>query len=152
MEGEQGDLDQEGQGESQEAPELDVLGKRVFEKLEVVETFYLVGHVDQGHQHEKRAQHRVEDEFNGGLDPIGPAPDSDQEKSGNQHQFPKEVKKKKVGCHQGADHGGFQQQQRGVITPDVFLDTAEASQHHPGSEEGGQQDQPKGKPVQTQAV
>lgn len=122
VQGKKGNLDQESQGEGQETPELDILGKMVLQKDRVVETVGLVGDIKQGHQHQKGPEEGEEDELHRGFDPSRAAPDPDQEKNRDQHQLPEEIKKKKIPRGQGSQHGRFQKKQAGEITADVFLD------------------------------
>src|SRR5581483_4020085 len=101
-------VNEKGHGESQETPELHILGKGMFEDLDVVEAFHFVGHVDQRHQHEQGSEHGEENEFHGGFHPVGSAPNTNEKKSGDEHEFPEDVKEEKVRRGQGSDNGGFQ--------------------------------------------
>ena len=66
---------------------------------------------DDRHQHQDRAEHGVQNEFQRGVDAPLVAPDADQEIHRDQHHFPEQEEEEQVERDEDADHAGFQHQQ-----------------------------------------
>ena len=145
VEREQRRLDREGQGEGQEDPSAGVdreglaLGQR--DQVEGDRVARLPGgQDDQGQdadQHQGRAQHRVEEELEGGvhLAPVAPAPD--QEVHRDQDDLEHDEEDEEVQGQERPQAAGLEQQQPGVVRLGVVArvgrqhgDREQAQGHH----------------------
>ena len=95
----------------------------------VVERAGLVVEIDDAHQHQGRARHGVEEEFDGGINPAFVTPDPDQKVHGNQRDFPEYKEQEEVEGAEYADQSEFQQQQECEELFDVFVDGPPGEQH-----------------------
>src|SRR5213593_2422818 len=74
------------------------------------------------HQHEHRADHRVEHELHRGVDPVGAAPDPDDEVHRDQHRLPEHVEQEEVEADEDPEHPGLEDQHRRHELLDAVLD------------------------------
>ena len=74
---------------------------------------------DDGHQHQYRSDHGIEDKLHRRVNAPLSAPNPNQEVHRDEHHFPKNVKQKEVQRGENADHAAFQQQHE----DEVFLQT-----------------------------
>ena len=63
-------------------------------------------------QHQDRAEQRVEEEFEGRVDPARAAPDADDQEHRDQAAFEEQIEQHEVERREGADHQRFQKQER----------------------------------------
>ncbi len=63
------------------------------------------------HQHQDRAEHCVQHEFQRGIDAPPVSPDADQEIHRDQHHFPEQEEQEQVERNEDADHSGFENEQ-----------------------------------------
>ena len=74
-------------------------------------------HREDGDKHEQAAHQRVQKEFYRGIFLARPAPDSDQEVHGHEHDFPEHVEQEEIKGHKYAEHAGFKQEKESEIGP-----------------------------------
>ena len=73
-------------------------------------------------EHEDRAGHGVEHEFNGGVDAALVAPDADEQGHRDEHDFPEEEEEEKVEREENADDADFEHQQHDKKFFDSVMD------------------------------
>jgi len=81
--------------------------ERQFMEIQDFEAVGLVVHVDQGDQHEHRAQEGIQEKLEGGVNPARSTPDADDEKHRDQHRLEKHVKQNGVQRGEHPDHQPF---------------------------------------------
>ena len=67
---------------------------------------------DDAGQHQQRADDRVNDELDSGVDAALAAPDADEQVHRHEHDFPVEIEEEQVHRHEDADQAGFERQNR----------------------------------------
>ena len=67
-------------------------------------------------QHQRTAEHRIQEKFDRSIFPPRPTPDANQEIHRQQHQFPEDEEQEEVHGAENARHGRIQQQEQGEIT------------------------------------
>ena len=75
-----------------------------------------VEHEDR-HQHQQRADHREQEELDGGVDPARPAPDPDDEVHRDQHHLPEHVELEEVQRDEGAEHARLEEEHEEDVAP-----------------------------------
>ncbi len=103
-------------------------------------------------QHERRAEHRIDEEFHRGINPPVVAPDADQERHRDQHHFPEKEENEKVQRQEHADDADFQQQQHHVEFLDAVMHALPRSQHADRRQQRGQDHQEHADPIHAQVV
>ena len=114
VEGEQRNLDSEGNEERQEQKHL--LGRiqseaTAFEQLQYGRVIESVGSgvdIEDRHEHQGRAGHRVEEEFHGRIDAALVSPNSDEEVHRHEADFPEYEKQKQIHRQKYADQTEFE--------------------------------------------
>ena len=131
---EERNFDGKGQEERAEEPEFGVRRKQDVAALQTRCEFRQIEGANQhvssaeivepqdGDQHQDGAEHRVQNEFHGGVDAAVVAPDADQEIHGDERQFPEDEEEEQVERDENADHGRFDYQQRDEEALHVFVD------------------------------
>ena len=109
-------------------------------------------HVDQRDQHEHRAEEGIQEELDGGVHPVRPAPDADDDEHRDQHRFPEHVEKHRIQGGEHADHHTFHHQEGRHVLRRLVLDDLPAGDHHQDRDKGGKQDQRHRDAVHTQVV
>ena len=84
-------------------------------------------HVDHGDQHQHRAEQGVEEEFVARLDPLGAAPDADDQVHRDQAAFEEDVEQEQVLRREDAEHQRLHQQEGGHIFGHALLDRRASS-------------------------
>ena len=108
------DLDGEGYEEGQEQQGLFDVGQRNFSAGEqvqddgIVEGTRLEIQVQNGGQHQHRAGHGVQEEFDGGVDAAVVPPDANEEVHGHEADFPEYVEEEEVERDENTDEPEFQ--------------------------------------------
>ena len=154
-----GHLDGEGEGEGEEeealaAPARDhpardhrqIVGEHAGGRpvLEVED--------EDGHEHEERAHQRVEDELDGGVHAVGPAPDPDDEVHRDEHGLPEDIEEKEVEGHEHAQHARLQQEHGdGELFP-APLHGVPRGEEGQGHQEGGEEHEEQADAVHPQVV
>ena len=110
MKGEQRHLDRKRNGERQKEPHLglwrDVEAVQP-EKIECVGTggrTVEIGQAEDGDEHQHAPRHRVEHEFDGGVDTPVVAPDPDEEVHRDEHRIPEHVEQEQIERDEDPDH------------------------------------------------
>src|SRR5262249_3082278 len=83
-----------------------------------------IGEVEgkQSNQDEHAAQEGIQEELDGCIFPVRPAPNANKEVHRQQHDFTKDVKQEKVQRQEGTKHACFQDQKQHAIAADVLGD------------------------------
>ncbi len=143
-------FDREAEEERQEHPPLQV--ERHVQAMELGD----VERVDAGdavvveverqnaEQHDDAADQRVEEELDRRVEPVGAAPDTDQEIHRHQHHFPEQEEQQEIERHERAKHAGLQHQQEDVVLLDALFDRGPRRQCGDRPHHRGQQDQQDG--------
>ncbi len=146
-------LDGEGRKEGEENQRLRAAVERQRVPGGDVETAAsLVVQVDQGHQQEQRAQQRVEEKLERGVDLVRAAPDADDQVHRDQRGFEKDVKQHAVQRREHADHEAAQDEEGAHVLVDAAGDDFPARDDHDDGDEGGQQHEPERDAVHAQVV
>ena len=104
------------------------------------------------HEHQDRAEHRVQHEFQRGVNAAAVAPDANQEVHRDQHHFPEQKEQEQVERNKDADHSCFEHQQRNKKALRAPVDRFPGGQHRDGREERGEQDQKQADAVDAKVV
>src|SRR5712671_2064453 len=107
---------------------------------------------DDADEHENRAGHGVQHEFDGGVDAPLVSPDADQEIHGDQHDFPEQEEEKEVKREKHADDADFEHQQHDEEFFDAVVDAVPGGQHGDGSKERGEDDQEQVDAVESEVI
>ena len=104
------------------------------------------------HQHQDRAEHRVQNEFHRGVDAALVAPHADHEIHRDQHQFPEDEEEEQIERDENADHGRLDHQQRDEEALHVFVDRFPGAENGDRREERGEQDEKQADAVHAEVV
>jgi hypothetical protein len=164
VEREHRDLDGEGQEERQEGQHLEVLaegagrGKRL--ELFVVESarprarrgLVREGRGQDRHQHQQRADERVQHELHRRVDAVRAAPDADDQVHRDQDQLPEDVEEEEVEGDEDADHADFEDQEGDHVLLHADLDRPEAGEDADPAQRRRQGDHQHAQAVDAQLV
>ena len=104
-------------------------------------------------QHQDRAEHRVQDELEGGVIFAPVPPDSDQEVHRDQHQLPEHVKQKQIDRQQRAQQAHLEHQHEKTELARPGLDIAAARiKHREREQHRRQQHQEQADPVHPEVI
>ncbi len=103
-------------------------------------------------QHEDRAGHRVEDEFDGGVDAAVVAPDADEQVHGDEHDFPEKEEEEEVEGEEDADDADFEKEDGDEKFFDALLDAAPGTEDGDDGEERGQDDEEEADAVRAEVI
>ena len=92
------------------------------------------------HQHQQRAGHGVDEELDGGVEPVGAAPDPDDEIHRDQHDLEEDVEQEEVEGDEDADQAGEQREHQRVEPALLLRDVAPAAEHADGHQGGREKD------------
>src|SRR4029077_6970815 len=158
VQGEERHLDGEGQEEGGEEEKLGSHRERYLAAHEhglylrqIKRTAELI-EPDHGHEHQNRAEHGVNNEFDRGVDAAFVPPDSDQEVHGDEHGFPEKEEEKKIERNKDADHAGFEHQQADEEAAYALVDGFPGTEDSHGREEGGQQDEEQADAIDAEVI
>ena len=98
-------------------------------------------HRHDGEQHQHRAEQRVEEELEAGIDPARAAPDADDEEHRDQAALEEQIEQHQVERGEGADHQRFQHQKRDHVFLHARLDRGPARQDAERHQRGGEDDE-----------
>ena len=129
-------LDREGEEEAGEGEELERRVEAEAAQRLVVERagprargdLVGVGHAQDRDEHEQRADERVEDELDRGVDAVGAAPDADDQVHRDEHELPEDVEEEHVEREEHADHADLEHQEGDHVLLHALLDRPEAGQ------------------------
>ncbi len=103
-------------------------------------------------QQQNAACQRIQEELDGGVQPVRSAPHSDEKIHRDQHRFPEHIEQDEIQCREDADHGGFHNEQHGHEAADPRFDRAPGDRDTERHEHGRHQDERQADPVQPQMV
>ena len=148
MEREHGDFHRERDRERNEEPDLRRRAERgVVQDLVVGEAGMsreirrLRAEVDDADEHQHRSGHRIQEEFETGVEPALPAPHPDDQVHRHQHQFPHHEEQHEVERHEDAEHAGREHHEQRVVAVDLLADARPPAQHGERHQERGEQHQ-----------
>ena len=104
------------------------------------------------HQHQNRAEHRVQNEFQRGVNSPFVAPDADQEIHRDQHHFPEQEKQEQIERDEDADDAGFKHQQRDKEAFYALINRFPGRQDRNRRQQRGQQHQEQAEAVDAEVV
>ena len=107
---------------------------------------------DERQQHQYRAQERVEEELEGGIDPPRAAPDADDEEHRNEHALEEDIEEEEVEGAERAHHQGLEHQERDHVFAHAQLDRVPAREDADGRKEARQQNEEQRDPVDPHTV
>ena len=145
-------LDREGDHEGEEYPGLLLCAQPQRVQVCQLEAAALDVQVDQGHQHQHRAEEGVQEELHCRVDPTRTAPHADDQEHRHQHRFEEHVEQDRVGGGEDAHRHALQDQERGHVLVHALVDHAPGADQGQHAHQGGQQDQGDGDAVGTQVV
>jgi hypothetical protein len=143
VEGEDRDLDREGQREGREDP---ALGRGV----ERAGTLEQLGHAraarapherQHAHEHDEAARDRVEEELQRRVEPVLAAPDADQEVERHEAHLPEEVEEHEIERDEHAQHPGLHHEQPDQELLHALVHVAVGAEHDQRHQQHGQRDQ-----------
>ncbi len=105
-------LDREGSEKCQPGPGLQVARHRGVHQGRNVGGAGIPVQRHDRQQHQDRAQQRVEEKLEGGIDPARPTPHSDDQEHRDQAAFEEQIEQHEIERAEGADHQRFQEQKR----------------------------------------
>ena len=94
---------------------------------------------DDGQQHQHRAEQRVEEELEGGVDAPLAAPHADDQEHRDEDAFEEDVEQRQVERAEHADHEGLEHEERDHVFLDANLDRFPARQDADRRQQGRQQ-------------
>ena len=156
VEREDGNLDGEGDQESQRNPPQSLrregsVGEEGLELNEVEGVRFGVEPKD-GDQKQRGGNKGVEEELDGGGSTAVGAEHRDENRHGHQGQLPETVIEEQIEGDEDADHGGLLQEEEEIELAGAGLDGAPGDEDADGSEERGEQNQPQGKAVDAEVI
>ena len=92
-----------------------------------------------GHQHQERAGHGIDEELDGRVEAVGAAPYPDDEIHRDQHHLEEDVKEKQIEGDKDADQAGQERKHQGVEPPLPPGDGGPACQHAERHHDRGEQ-------------
>ncbi len=158
MEGEDRHLDGEGQAERSEEPELLLQAQGSIQQVRVGEGPHACDRpgrkveVEEGHQHQERAERREEEELHRGVDPPLPPPHPDDEIHGDEGDLPEYVEEEEIHGEKHPHHPGLHEEHEGVEGLLMLLDVVEGAQDGDGGGEGGEHHHEEADPVQRHRI
>ncbi|MPL74842.1 hypothetical protein SDC9_20661 [bioreactor metagenome] len=108
-------------------------------------------HRDHRHQHQHRAEEGVEEELEGRVDPVRPAPDADDQEHRDQRGFEEQVEQHQIQRGEHTDHQPLEREEGDHVFLDPLLDVpgrGDGQRHH----EGGKQHEQDRDPVDAHLV
>ena len=103
-------------------------------------------------QHHDAADQRVEEELDRRVEPVGAAPDADEEVHRHQHHFPEQEEQQEVQRHERAEHPGLQHEQEDVVLLHPLGDRRPRRQHGNRPHHRRQQDEQHAEAVDAEEV
>ncbi len=107
---------------------------------------------DDGDQQQKTSRERIEEELDGGVNPVRPSPDADEQVHGDQHRLPEDVEQHEIQGAEDADHRRLHDQHGDHEFPHTRFDGGPRGDDADRREQGGEQDQPEADAVDAQGV
>ncbi len=111
-----------------------------------------VGHPQHGQQHQHRPEQGVQEELVRRVDPVGAAPDADDQVHRDQGAFEEDVEEEQVQRGEHPDDQRLQDQEGDHVLDDARLDRLPAGHDADRQQEGRQQDEQDRNPVNAQVI
>ena len=108
--------------------------------------------IDQGDQHQQRAEQGVQEELEGGVNLVRATPDADDQVHRDQGGFKEDIKQDAVQRTEHADHQAREDQEGGHVLVDFAGDDFPARYDHHHVDEGRQWNQPQRDTIHAQVV
>ncbi len=89
-------------------------------------------HRHDGEQHQHRAEQRIEEELEGGVDPVLAAPDADDQEHRDEAALEEDVEQHEIERTEDADHERLEHEESDHVLFDAVLDAHPALQHAQG--------------------
>ena len=112
----------------------------------------LVVEVEERHQHEERAEQRVEEELDRGVHPVRATPDADDDEHRYQRAFEEDVEEHRVQRREDAVQQAGHDQEGGEVLLRARFNRRPAGDHHQYGDEAVQQDEEQRDAVDAQVV
>ena len=93
--------------------------------------------VENRKEHQQTADHREDEELQGGIDPFLATPDANDEIHRDQHRLVEEVEENQIESEEGTDHAGLEQQDGDMEFFDTVVDRWPGTQKHEWHREAG---------------
>src|SRR5579883_907599 len=158
MQREERHLDGEGQEKGEEEEHFRARRKMVYAGLQQrlnrrqVERASEVIEPQDADQHERGAEHGVDEEFYSGVDAAVVAPDADEEGHGDQHDFPEEEEEEEIEGEKDPDDADFEQKEHHVEFLDAVVHAIPGSHDAERREEGGEDDEEEADAVDAEVI
>ena len=169
VEREHRDLDREGEEEGDEREQLQAVGEAArprvrpqrlevegagprFAARRIRPDRVGVGRGQDRDQHQQRPDQRVQDELDRRVDPVGAAPDPDDQVHRDEDDLPEDVEQERVEREEDADHPDLEHEERDHVFLDPRLDRLEAGQDRDPRQRRGQDHQRDRQPVRAELV
>ena len=104
------------------------------------------------HEHEQRAEERIDEKLDGCIEPVIAAPDPDDEIHRDEHHFPHHVEEEEIERDEHTDHACGQHQQQRVETVFALRDVAPAAENRERHQKRGKEHQEERNPVHAHRV
>ena len=146
-------LHREGHQEGQEDQDLLVQGQGQHVEISDLEAALgLVEQVDQRDKCQQRAQQRVEEELESGVDPVRAAPNPDDDVHRNQHRLKEHIEQDGVGGSEYTVDQATHDQERRQILRDAALHHLPSGHNHENGHEAVQHHEGHGDAVDAQLI
>ena len=104
------------------------------------------------HEHQQRADQRVEDELDRGVDAVGATPDADDQVHRDQYDLPEDVEEEEVEREEDAEHPCLQDEEANEVLLHAVLDRPEARQDADPAKQRGEHHECAGEAVNAKVV
>ena len=108
--------------------------------------------VNQGHQHQQRAEQGVEEKLKSSVDFVRATPNANDEVHRDQGGFKEHIEQHGILGGENPHHQATEDQKSPHVLVDTFGDDFPSRQHHHGGDESGEQHQPQRDAIHTQVV
>ena len=145
-------LDRERGEEGEERPGLQRAREGMVQQRRDVGGAGLPVHRHDGEQHQHRAEQRVEEELEAGIDPARTAPHADDQEHRDQAALEEDIEQHQVERAEGADHQRLEHQEGDHVFAHPALDGGPARQDRDRHQRGGQDHERQRNAVDTHGV
>ena len=146
-------LDREGRKKGKKQQGLHAAAQRQFVPEGDIKTATGLGvQVNQGDQHQQRAEQGVQKELESRINLVGPTPDADDQVHRYQRGFKKDVEQQAVQGTKNANHQPAENQERTHVLVNTPGDDLPARNHHHQVDERRQQHKPERNTIQAKVV
>ncbi len=104
------------------------------------------------HEHQDRAEHRIQHELQRGINAAAVSPDADQEIHRDQHHFPEQKEQEQIERNENADHSGLKDQKANKEAFYALVDRFPRCQDRNRRKQRGQQNEKQAESVNAQVI